>query len=206
MPPSNWSVMKTSIFESIASPASRVQRTFWTRGLAAEPFFPTETTDPSPQHNEHPEPVDLRHSVTPSESHSTTGRVLAQSLVMRGDFFDTQSVSFGFHATSRLCIPRLSPRNSNRNAVTAAGGVFAESFLMRGDFLDTQVVSFGFHATSRHCIPRLSPRNSNPNAITANNGAAANWLGAGRASPVRTGSCAEPVAELESLGVYARLL
>ena len=32
---------------------------------------------------------------------------------MRGDFFDTQMVPFGFHSTSRHCIPRLSPRNSN---------------------------------------------------------------------------------------------
>ena len=36
---------------------------------------------------------------------------------------------------------------------------------------------------------------------TANNGAAANWLGAGRASPARAGTRAEPVAELESLAV-----
>ena len=44
---------------------------------------------------------------------STTGRLLAESLVMQGDFFDTQTVSFGFYATSRQCIPRRSPRNSN---------------------------------------------------------------------------------------------
>ena len=53
---------------------------------------------------------------------STTGRVLAESSVMRGDIFDTQAVSFGFYATSRHCIPRLSPRNSNRNEVTANNG------------------------------------------------------------------------------------
>ena len=53
---------------------------------------------------------------------SPTGRVLAQSLVMRGDFFDNQAVIFGFHATSRHCIPRLSPRNSNLNAITANNG------------------------------------------------------------------------------------
>ena len=46
------------------------------------------------------------------ESVSTTGSIFAESLVMRGDFFDTQAVSFGFYATSRHCIPRLSPRNS----------------------------------------------------------------------------------------------
>ena len=56
---------------------------------------------------------------------STTGRVLAESLVMRGDFFDTQAVSFGFYATSRHCIPRLSPRNSNLNDVTANNGAAA---------------------------------------------------------------------------------
>ena len=44
---------------------------------------------------------------------------------MRGDFFDTQTVSFGFYATSRSCIPRLSPRNSNLNEVTANNGAAA---------------------------------------------------------------------------------
>ena len=44
---------------------------------------------------------------------------------MRGDFFDTQAVSFGFYATSRHGIPRLSPRNSNRNEVTANNGAAA---------------------------------------------------------------------------------
>ena len=48
-----------------------------------------------------------------SESVSTTGRVLAESLFMRGDLSFTPAVSFGFYATSRHCIPRLSPRNSN---------------------------------------------------------------------------------------------
>ena len=32
---------------------------------------------------------------------------------MQGDFFDTHTVPAGFYATSRHCIPRLSPRNSN---------------------------------------------------------------------------------------------
>ena len=41
---------------------------------------------------------------------------------MQGDFFETQTVSFGFYATSRHCIPRLSPRNSNWNEVTANNG------------------------------------------------------------------------------------
>ena len=42
---------------------------------------------------------------------------------------------------------------------------------------------------------------TNQERKTANNGAAANWLGAGRASPARAGTRAEPVAELESFGV-----
>ena len=56
---------------------------------------------------------------------STTGGVLAESLVMRGDLLDSQTVSFGFYATSRHCIPRLSPRNSNLNAITANNGAAA---------------------------------------------------------------------------------
>ena len=44
---------------------------------------------------------------------------------MRGDIFDTQAASFGFHATSRHSIPRLSPRNSNLNAITANNGAAA---------------------------------------------------------------------------------
>ena len=54
-----------------------------------------------------------RKEETDNESVSTTGRNFEESLVMRGDFFDTQAVPFGFYATSRHCIPRLSPRNSN---------------------------------------------------------------------------------------------
>ena len=57
-----------------------------------------------------------------NECVSTIGSVLAESAVMRGDFFDTPAVSFGFHATNRHCIPRLSPRNSNPNAITANNG------------------------------------------------------------------------------------
>ena len=47
------------------------------------------------------------------ESVSTTGRIFAESLVMQRDLSDTQAVSIGFYATSRRCIPRRSPRNSN---------------------------------------------------------------------------------------------
>ena len=45
-----------------------------------------------------------------------------ESLVMQRDISDTQTVSFGFYATSRHCIPSLSPRNSNLNEVTANNG------------------------------------------------------------------------------------
>ena len=41
---------------------------------------------------------------------------------MQGDFFETAAGYFGFYATSRHCNPRLSPRNSNRNEVTANNG------------------------------------------------------------------------------------
>ena len=56
------------------------------------------------------------------ESLSTTGSLLAESLDMRGGFFDTRTVLFGFHSTSRHCIPHRSPRNSNLNEVTANNG------------------------------------------------------------------------------------
>ena len=54
-----------------------------------------------------------RKEETDIEGVSTTGSILAESPVMRGDFFDTRTVPFGFYATSRHGIPRLSPRNSN---------------------------------------------------------------------------------------------
>ena len=44
---------------------------------------------------------------------STIKSIWAESLFMRGDFFDIRTVPFGFYATSRHCIPRLSPRNFN---------------------------------------------------------------------------------------------
>ena len=53
------------------------------------------------------------------ESLSTTKSILAESLVMRGDFFDIRTILFGFYSASRHCIPPLSPRNSNLNDVTA---------------------------------------------------------------------------------------
>ena len=53
------------------------------------------------------------------ESVSTIGSILAESLVMRGDFFDIRTIPFGFYSASRHGIPRLSPRNSNLDEVTA---------------------------------------------------------------------------------------
>ena len=41
---------------------------------------------------------------------------------MRRDFFDIRTFLFGFYSTSRRCIPRLSPRNSNLDEVTANNG------------------------------------------------------------------------------------
>ena len=59
------------------------------------------------------------------ESLSTIESILVESLVMRGDIFDTQTALFGFHSTSRRCIPRRSPRNSNLDEVTANNGAAA---------------------------------------------------------------------------------
>ena len=56
------------------------------------------------------------------ESLSTIGSILAESLDMRGNFFDIRTILFGFYATSRHCIPRLSPRNFNLNESTANNG------------------------------------------------------------------------------------
>ena len=60
-----------------------------------------------------------------AECVSTADGFSEQSFPMRGDLFQTPAVSFGFYATSRHCIPRLSPRNSNRNAITANNGAAA---------------------------------------------------------------------------------
>ena len=60
-----------------------------------------------------------------AECLSTSDGVSEQSFPMRGDLFETPAVSFGFHATSRDCIPRLSPQNSHRNAITANKGAAA---------------------------------------------------------------------------------
>ena len=101
-----------------------------------------------------------------TESVSTTGRLLAESLVMRSDFFDTQTVSCGFYATSRHCFPRRSPRNSNRNAtannalqrtapaVTVAA-ILARTSLVRSWLGSTSVAPF-FAPPSQ--LPRQPPR------------------------------------------------
>ena len=60
-----------------------------------------------------------------AECASTADGFSEQSFPMRADLFETPAVSFGFHATSRHCIPRLSPQNSNRNAITANNGAAA---------------------------------------------------------------------------------
>ena len=60
-----------------------------------------------------------------AECLSTSDGFSEQSLPMRGDLFQTPAVSFGFYATSRHCIPRLSPQNSHRNAITANNGAAA---------------------------------------------------------------------------------
>ena len=54
------------------------------------------------------------------ESVSTIENILAESLFMRGDFFDTHTVP-GFYSTSRHCIPRCSPRNSNSEETANKG-------------------------------------------------------------------------------------
>ena len=65
------------------------------------------------------EPAICARKESDIESVSTTGRRFEESLVMRGDFFDIRTVLFGFSSESRHCIPRLSPRNSNLDEVTA---------------------------------------------------------------------------------------
>ena len=54
-----------------------------------------------------------RKEATDIESVSTTGSTLAEGLVMQRNLSESQTVSFGFYATSRHCIPPPSPRNSN---------------------------------------------------------------------------------------------
>ena len=113
------------------------------------------------------------------ESISTTGHILAESLVMRGNFFDTQAASFGFYAASRHCIPRLSPRNSNLNAITANKALQRTAPGCHGSCYSRSGVS-----TSRHLI-------TSPGAPSASH------LRSYRASPPRSLS-------LESFGASTR--
>ena len=99
---------------------------------------------------------------------------------MRGDFFDTQAVSFGFYAASRHCISRLSPRNSNRNEVTANNGAAANRSGCHGSCYSTSG-SFSFEPPfSLARMPSV------------------------RATLAATAP-ASAVAELESLGAFAHL-
>jgi len=94
------------------------------------------------------EPAICARKETDSENLSTTGRVLAESFVMRGDFFDTQTVTFGFYATSRHCIPRLSPRNSNPNTITANNGAAENCSARHGSCYSYSGVSRSSHLLS----------------------------------------------------------
>ena len=59
------------------------------------------------------EPAFCTRKEADNENLSTTENDLAESLLMQGDLLDIPTALFGFHSTSRHCIPRLSPRNSN---------------------------------------------------------------------------------------------
>ena len=94
-----------------------------------------------------------------SKASRQTGRLFAESLVMRGSFFDTQTALFGFYSTSRHCIPRLSPRNSNpakrltmalqRTAprVTVAA-ILIRASLVRATFFRSSYAFSSFHPRS----------------------------------------------------------
>ena len=82
------------------------------------------------------------------ESISTTGSILAESSVMRGDFFDIRAVLFGFYSTSRHCIPPRSPRNSNLDEVTANNGAAANRSGCHGSCYSYSRVSRSTHLFS----------------------------------------------------------
>ena len=77
------------------------------------------------------------------ESVSTTESISAESLVMRGGFFDTQTVSFGFYSTSPHCIPRLSPRNSNSEETPNNGAAENRSGCHGSCYFTLGSLSFG---------------------------------------------------------------
>ena len=109
---------------------------------------------------------------------STTGSILEESLVMRGDFFDTQTVPFGIYATSRHCIPRCSPRNS-KSEETANNGAAENCSARHGSCYSYSGVSRSVEALSHVRCLLL------------------------RATPQLPRSA---VSELESLGVSSRLV
>ena len=82
------------------------------------------------------------------ESVSTTASILAESLVMRGDFFDIPTALFGFNSTSRHCIPRPSPRNSNLDEVTANNGAAENCSARHGSCCSYSGVSRSGHLLS----------------------------------------------------------
>ena len=113
------------------------------------------------------EPAICARTETDSENLSTTENDLAESLLMQGDLLDILTASFGFSSTSRHCIPRLSPRNSNPNEVTAnnalqrtapavtVAAILARASLVRSWRFLTSVASF-FAPPSQ--LPRQPPR------------------------------------------------
>ena len=87
--------------------------------------------------------VCARKEGTDIESVSTTGSILAESLVMRADSFDNQAVSFGFYSTSRHCIPRRSPRNSNSEETANNGAAANRSGCHGSCYFTLGSLSFG---------------------------------------------------------------
>ena len=94
------------------------------------------------------EPALCARKETDSENLSTTESHLAESLVMQGNLLDIPTVLFGFYSTSRHCIPRLSPRNSNLNEVTANNGAAENCSARHGSCYSYPGVSRSSHLLS----------------------------------------------------------
>ena len=94
------------------------------------------------------EPALCARKETDIENLSTAERILAESLFMRGDFFDTQTGLFGFYSTSRHCIPRLSHRNFNLDEVTANNGAAENCSARHGSCYSYSGVSRSSHLLS----------------------------------------------------------
>ena len=89
------------------------------------------------------------------ESVSTTGSIFAESLAVQGNPSLTQAVP-GFYSTSRLCIPRLSPRNSNSEE-TANNGAAENCSARHGSCFSSSGVSRSVVALSHvRCRPLRS--------------------------------------------------